>query len=273
MGPGDAGAGADLDALIGEIRREAARRRAAPDFPIDEEARRGAELDGLAPVPGGADLAALTAALRHPATSPQDAAGLTASAVAALSVRLAELERHRPGPPAGGPAAGAGGAPDLAVLWAAELATGSGAVMVAGPDAAVWVPALGAGAQVHGVEPTAAAYADDGPVRSGGLLDHLRNVGSGSLALTIVVGALAGPDAERLDAVAVELARTSARVAVCCEAPWAWRRRVGDAAADTAPDRPVGPEAWLAALDRAGRPASARYSDGGGTYLLTCSTP
>jgi hypothetical protein len=39
----------DLDALIGDIRRESARRRAAPDFPVDEEARLAAEAERQAP--------------------------------------------------------------------------------------------------------------------------------------------------------------------------------------------------------------------------------
>lgn len=106
-GAGDAD---HLDELIGEIRREAARRRAAPDFPVDEEARIGVELDSLGPRGSAADLAEVLAALRsiaagRPPYGPanggadrryQEIADLTASAVQALAARLDQLERHRP---------------------------------------------------------------------------------------------------------------------------------------------------------------------------------
>lgn len=104
MEPGDAG---HLDELIGEIRREAARRRAAPSFPVDEEAGIGVELDALGPAAGGADLAASLAGLRALAAarpggdgdpSLRELAALTAAAVQALAVRLDYLERRRPDP-------------------------------------------------------------------------------------------------------------------------------------------------------------------------------
>lgn len=88
----------DLDELIGEIRREAARRRAAPSFPVDEEARIGLEMDALGPQGAGADLAASIAGLRQLAASPdaavREVAALAASAVQALAVRLDLLERR-----------------------------------------------------------------------------------------------------------------------------------------------------------------------------------
>jgi hypothetical protein len=131
----------DLDALIGDIRREAARRRAAPDFPIDEEARLAAAMDRLGPVGQGVDLAAVLAELNAraaprahggtPTGSPLgvrgvarrfagrgpgdrstddptalgDVAALTASALRGLAARLADLERRldRVAASAGGP--------------------------------------------------------------------------------------------------------------------------------------------------------------------------
>ena len=120
------GSGDDLDALIGDIRREAARRRAAPDFPVDEEAALAADMDRQGPV-GGADLAGLVAELdRLAGTGPARAAagrageegsagapaaggeadggleaarvaeiaGLVASVTRTLTRRLAHLERR-----------------------------------------------------------------------------------------------------------------------------------------------------------------------------------
>ncbi|MBV9661179.1 MAG: hypothetical protein JO337_08485 [Acidimicrobiales bacterium] len=115
----------DLDALIGEIRREAARRRAAPDFPIDEEARLAVEMDGHGPSGPGVDLAAVLARLEALARAARAGHGggpaaprfarrrsgrntqgggpdgaltelieLTASAVRGLAARTADLERR-----------------------------------------------------------------------------------------------------------------------------------------------------------------------------------
>ena len=105
--PEDAGY---LDELIGEIRREAARRRAAPDFPVDEEARVGLELDSLGPRGSAVDLAEVIASLRSiaarrrpgaPAEGDdrryEELADLTASAVQALAMRLDQLERRQLG--------------------------------------------------------------------------------------------------------------------------------------------------------------------------------
>jgi len=62
----------DLDALIGDIRREGARRRAEPGFPLDVEARLGIESARQAPRPVGPaleDLAEAAASLAQPAAS------------------------------------------------------------------------------------------------------------------------------------------------------------------------------------------------------------
>jgi hypothetical protein len=66
----------DLDALIGGLRAEAARRRAAPAYPIDDEARIGLELDSQAPRPLPAPLERLAgAAARVETAAREQAAG------------------------------------------------------------------------------------------------------------------------------------------------------------------------------------------------------
>jgi hypothetical protein len=292
------GPASDLDALIGEIRREAARRRAAPDFPIDEEATLTAEMDTEGPLgrSGGADLAAITAALRAlgPEAEPTELAALTASAVTALTVRLAELERHAVPAELPAPAEAANadraGSPDvaepadrLADHWLDLLsgwvlredppaANGPGRVLMVGAGVDRWVAdrwvaqLAGAGVDVYWLDPLAGAFEEQG--RSGGLLEHLRSVGDGTLALAVLAGPLPVGPIEQLDQLTDELARVAIRVAVCDEAPWAWRRRVGDARADTAARRPVGPEAWLAALTGAGFEVTARYGPAGSDFLV-----
>ena len=267
----------DLDALIGEIRREAARRRAAPDFPLDEEASGSVDMDRTGPTPGGADLAAVTAALRRLASAGGDGrqaelAGLTASAVAALSMRLTELERNRPAERKASPGSPSAVDPVSLEHWADEVLAAvpaAGRTLVAGEGAATWVGRLtAAGRDVYGLDPALPPYGDEGPVRAGELLDHLRTVADAGLAAAVVTGAVAGDDAERLAEVGAELARVAAVVVVAAEAPWAWRARVGDAAADTSARRPVGPEGWLAALTAAGFSGAGRFGPGGRDYLL-----
>lgn len=270
----DSGAETDLDALIGEIRREAARRRAAPDFPIDEEARLGTEMDGQGPRGPGADLVAVSAALRnlqsHAEGPLAELAGLAASAVRALTLRLEILERHG-SDPVTRPAVG-GPLPDLHP-WLGlviETAPAAGRILVAGPGADEWVGALaGAGKDAYGVDPALQSFADQGPTRSGPVLEHLRTVGDQALAGAVLVGAIGSDDAQGLGPLARELARTADRVDVVSESPWAWRQRVGEAAADTSSARPVGPEAWLAALDGAGFACTGRYGARGRDFLLS----
>ncbi|MDA8047321.1 MAG: hypothetical protein M0Z30_19125 [Actinomycetota bacterium] len=284
----------DLDALIGEIRREAARRRAAPDFPVEEEAGLSVEMDALGPSGGGADLAAVTAALRAvgPGATAAEVAALTGSAVSALAVRLTELERGRnpavvPAPIAGpAPVAGAAGersevaaAPASAEQqsrWMEELTelvalsrSNGGRILLAGPGSGFWVERLqAAGADAYGLDPSVPRYGDHGPVRAGPLGQHLRSVAEDALAFIVVVGTLQAGEAEGLVALAGELVRVATAVVVCGESPWAWRARLGDARADTSPERPVGPEAWLAALTAAGSLATARYGPDGRDFVV-----
>jgi len=98
--PGDA---LDLDRLIGELETEGARRRAAPDYPHDREARLHLELERLAPHPAGpAGIDDLLAGLERAVAALADAAagdvaegdrrGGRSRRAAALGRRLRRLE-------------------------------------------------------------------------------------------------------------------------------------------------------------------------------------
>ncbi len=302
MGPADPSTADDLDALIGDIRREAARRRAAPDFPLDDEARLSTQMDQEGPTRGGADLAAVAAALRAagPSITPAQVAELTGSAVVALGRRLTALEvevdrgRHRrvagatgvagAAGAAGGVMTGreAGSADPLVEHWATEVgarAEGArpGPILIAGPEIGPWIGAIppARGHDAYGVDTAAPEYSDTGPVRAGDLFDHLRTVADGGLALAVVVGEWTAGQATGLAALAGELDRAAQQVAVCSEAPWAWRDRLGEAAADTSRTRPIGPEAWLATLagpEGAGSGRiTARYGPTGRDFLLVAT--
>lgn len=286
----------ELDELIGEIRREAARRRAAPDFPLDAEASIDLGLDRLGPVGSAADLPALIAALRRlPGDQPPAASGpdpdvapaaelapLVASAINALAARLDHLERRlgRAGPRVepgregdAGSAARQGPQPPAERLEAVAGHVGRGGpVLVAGPSAGRWVdPLVEVGADAYGVDPDLGAYDGTARLRSGSLMAHLGSVADRALAGAVVVGPIDSADLSRLEEWCAELARVTSRVAVWSEAPWAWRRRLGDVGADLAGRRPAGPDTWLACLDRAGFGGTGSYGPEGGDYLLLAS--
>lgn len=281
------GAGAGLDELIGDIRREAARRRAAPDFPVEPEARLSATMDAEGPRGPGADLAGVAAALGLAAGSDPAGrvAGLAASAVLALSARLGHLERRMAGAgrsaavgggslAVGGPGAGGswgpggssgvgGPAPDL-IGWLENWGTVPGTILVAGSAAGPWVERLGA--MAYGVDPAAEPMTQAGAVRSGPVLEHLRSVGDASLAMVVLAGAVESSAGPAVDDWAAELVRVTGAVRICAEAPWAWRLRVGDGAADRAAVRPLAADTWLEALDGAGWAVAGRYGAGGRQY-------
>lgn len=286
----------DLDALIGDIRREAARRRAAPDFPVDDEARMAVEMDRRGPTGGSTDVAAVLAAIRAVAEhgSPGGSAALTeladlsGSALRALAARLADLERRvgrlaptMSGPPGAGPEAAGGGSGGESggldhwspVVSAVARTAGAGRVLVAGPGAARWAGQLASeGADVYGIDPTSPAFTDDGLVRSGGVAAHLQAVGEGALALGVLVGPLAAAELPHLGRWAAALAIRARMVLIVSEAPWAWRLRLGDAGSDTSAWRPASPETWMEALDSAGYRLAGRYGPGGRDYCLAAST-
>jgi hypothetical protein len=290
----------DLDELIGEIRREAARRRASPTFPLDAEAAIDAEMDRLGPIGASADLPAVVAQLRARAQEPTDeaegpgaqegqarvpgvpeVAGLVASALTALTARVERLERRVPRPPQPGAAAPIDGRASDPLARTDEVADhlqaafgsfGSGVVLVGGRGSADWIEGLvAAGLDAYAVDPLRPDYAEDGRVRAGGLLDHLRTVGDGGLAAVVVVGELTGAEVAGLADLAGELARSAPLLAVWSEAPWAWRRRRGETVADLAASRPLSPETWMETLASAGWKAVGGYGDQGTDYLLLAS--
>ena len=287
----------DLDALIGDIRKEAARRRAAPDFPVDDEARLGVEMDRQGPSGGAVDVAAVLAAMQalaDPGGSGgpgglAELADLSASAVRALAARVADLDRRvdrlgpaldAPGTPVGGQSGeeptGDGG-PGRLDHWAPAVSAvaagvGAGRILVAGPGAGRLVGRLAAeGADVYGVDPTSPAYRDEGMMRTGGVAAHLQTVGEAGLALAVLVGPLAAAELPHLGRWAAALGVRARTVLVLSEAPWAWRLRLGDAAADTTAWRPASPETWMAALHGAGYQLSGRYGPEGRDYCLAGS--
>lgn len=280
---------ADLDVLIGEIKREAARRRAEPDFPVGEEAALAIEMDRQGPTRGAVDLGAVLVGLDRLAHRPDgglaELAGLVASGVRAAAGRLSDLERRldRLAPhlesrsPATSPEAGAerhGAQPldhwDPVIADLARSLPGPDRrVLIAGPGAGRLTGVLtGSGVDAYGVDPTLGTFDDEGPVRSGGVAAHLQTLGEGSLALTVLTGSLAGAELPHLDRWAAALAVRSVVVAVISEAPWAWRLRLGEMASDTASWRPASPETWMAVLDLAGYQLAGRYGPGGRAYCL-----
>lgn len=283
----------DLDALIGDIRREAARRRASPDFPVDEEAAISVELGEVGPRRPGPDLDAVVARLRQiaGANPSSDQAGdlgemaeLLASSVRALALRLHHLEgrltpRSGATVPAGPVSPGIGPLPvplpgaepslDAAVSAALPPA---GRILVAGPGAIPWAEALTArGADVYALDPRGPEFNGSGAARSGPVLDHLLDIGAGALAAVVRLGGLTPAELAVLEAEAAELARVSITVVVASIAPWWWRRSTG--VAPIGDPRPAEAETWIDILAGTGLTATARYSDSGRTYLVTAGHP
>lgn len=306
-GPGQSDAEPDLDVLIGEIRREAARRRAAPDFPLDDEARVALEMDRDGPSGGGVDLPAVLAALRdaasgvttgstgapggEPGASPgagrmadvAELARLVESLGRGLASRVADLERRverlSPPPIPADPDRGSGPAlPEVVPLdhWMPVVdemvrsgETTAGRVLVAGPGVADWVDHLSAlGVDAYGVDPSLPLHGDDGPVRAGGVAAHLQSVGENGLHRVLLIGPLATAELAHLDRWAAALAARTASVAVLSETLWWWRQRLGPVAADTSPWRPAAAETWMAVLHDAGFRVAGRFGPGGRDYCV-----
>jgi hypothetical protein len=296
----------DLDAMIGDLRQEAARRRAEPDFPLDEEARLAGDLDEQAPGPGGPRLARLadraeavtqqrgSAAGRRTARlipAPRSSgtgealasvARILAEAVRTTSSQLKDLDRRldrlehqaRDIEPFLLPTGSEDGSPlDAERLRLADLLAGrSGRVLYWGTDPGAQVAALRSrGIDAYGLDPGGDPYKTGPDVHHGDLLAHLRSVDDEALAAVIAVGPAPRPSPLLLEDLASELARSSAEVLVASEAPWWWQSRVGSEQADLAMHRPLGAESWLAILHRSGFSVRAEYAAGGSTYLVTAS--
>jgi hypothetical protein len=301
-----AAGGSDLEGLIGELRREASRRRAAPDFPIDAEARLGLELDRQAPRPDVPKLDRLAEALEVAGRVPTgrrdgglararavpalharlgELAGLVAAALRFVSWRLSDQEARltrlegdsRAGRPRSAVAAGDDGElegwPGIDA-WLTDMAgnapTRGGRVLCCGAGVERLVEHLrSVGEDAYGLVPGADPYLNAADIRSGELAVHLQTVTPGALHEVIIAGpvSVVGPTA--MSELAGLLARATSVVVVLSEAPWAWGERVGPENADVALRRPFAADTWLAALDRAGFSATAAYSAEGRSYKVS----
>lgn len=263
-----------LDQLIGDLRAEASRRRAAPDFPIDVEAEVVAEMDREGPAGGAVDLGAAAAAVDAliPGLegSVAELAGLTASALRSLAVRLGQLERQASRVPER-QAVRPAGSSSLGHWIPSVSAASEGRVLVVGAGCAPWVTALEqAGADVYGLDPSAEEFSDDGPVRAGSVLDHLETVGS--LGTVVLVGAVRVSELGVLDRWMSELRRTTRLVLAVSETPWSWRLRVGPRESDTADWRPLSADTWIELFAGATYEVKADYSRGGLDYFVSAKT-
>jgi hypothetical protein len=267
-----------LDALIGDLRLEAARRRAAPAFPIDEEVRLGQVLDEQAPAPPSSSrlrhkLGALSRTWsgnvadrpenRSKLSNPLPVAQLERR-IEALERRLARVEGHA-----------------SVVLTAAPMemdvkplvAAVTGRVLYWGAEPASAVAALRQGAvDAYGVDPGGDSYQTGPDVRRADLIEHLGAIADDGLGAAIVVGleSTPGPGVEDLVA---ELARAAALVVVVSEAPWHWRARVGSPQCDLTERRPLEVETWLALLHTGGCTVRADYPEGGSSYSIVATRP
>lgn len=298
----------DLDALIGELRREAARRRAEPSFPVDEEAALGMQLDGHAPHGSLGRLTQLADAidtLRRQADGPLAGSAktgpfgirraaspdwhrwqesltalirLAAASIRQCAARFADVERRlaivEPGGAAGrGRPCGTvavGVTDDEVAGWLLGVAPpGDRRVLYCGAEAEEAVATLRqASVDAYGVTLGGEPFLTHPDLHAGDLAEHLRSVGDGALGAVIAAGVVLAAGPGYLADLAVELSRVTGEVAVISVAPWAWREQVGPEHADLAPARPLSAETWLAALSRAGFTASATYARDGTRYRV-----
>lgn len=284
----------DLDEAIGDLRREAARRRAEPGFPLDEEAHLSAELDEQAPGPGGDRLHAIAREMRSVARSATGSPGrgrlrgagargsdrmaaladLIANAVLTVSTRLGDAERRLAvlERDSADRTPGARAVPFEHETWLERIigamTTGRTLYYASQPEEAVGTLRR-RGIDAYGVAPPGSAVQRHPDVRQEDLETHLESVGSGALTAVVLVGLTWQGGGSGLDHVASQVRRVAGAAFVISEAPWSWRERVGDEAADRADGRPLSPESWLAALDRAGFSATAEYDGTGRGYLVT----
>jgi hypothetical protein len=296
----------DLDGLIGELRREASRRRAAPDFPIDAEAQLSLELDRQAPrhdvpkldrlaealevagrVPTGRRFAGLAPAGALVALHARlgEHARLVAAALRFVSWRLSDhegrLTRLEGDSRAARPGASATQGGDWEVegwpgmdAWLGELrgdtpALGGRVLCCGGGVEGLVAHLRSVGDDAYGLVPGADPYLNAADIRSGELAVHLRTVAPEALREVIVAGPVAVVGPVAMTELAGLLARVTSVVVVLSEAPWAWSERVGPELADVASRRPFAADTWLAALDRAGFTATAAYSAEGRSYKVS----
>lgn len=303
----------DLDRLVGDLEWEAARRRADPAFPHDEEARLHAQLERQGPHPSSwlemrtlvadvEELAArawpappaavatgpthrLAARFRRRHSPPVDDRVATV-AVAVCSVLRAALDRledlqgrvrllEQRGEAHALPPAVEG--PGLAA-WRHRLAEPllppAGRVLYAELDADAVVAMLRtAGIDAYGLTRAGSPYRSGPDVRYGDVLHHLEAVDDGALAGVVLAGPPDALDPPALVSLTRQLGRTAATVEIVSEAPWHWQSRQGVVDADLSTARPLSPDTWLSALAGAGLVGSAEYDATGSTYRVVARRP
>jgi hypothetical protein len=268
--------------LIGELRRQAARRRASPDFPLDAEVEIGAELDRLAPARPRPRLERLASLIPRVSTGPDVDLRPVAEALRMVSARLEDLEqrvRRLEGgisPPILTVSASSSlsGGRDL-FSWAAVVGDGerpAGRALCAGPGAARWVTRLESmGWDVYGIEPGDGDF-DDGEVRRGDVIEHLGRVPRNGLAAAVVISPHELVPAGELASLAAELTRAAQAVWVVSEAQWWWSQRLGSAAADLSTRRPISADTWIELMRRAGFSATGGFGADGASYAVEART-
>jgi hypothetical protein len=307
-GTSDSSGPLDLDRLIGELETEAARRRAAPDFPHDADARLHFELARRAPNPPGTEaMSEIVAHVEEVASldisAPLDvdatrsrrrgrkadlrqlqrldarvtSLGLAAAgafhAIAArleqLDQRVTLLEPDADDVEIATPAVAAG---DALAQWRDHLADAlprGERVLYAQADADEIVAELrSAGVDAYGVTDAGSRHRPGPDVRSADLLTHLQAVPDEALGAVVLAG---GPEVLRPDAIAplvAQLGRAAKRAVVISEAPWWWRLRIGAVDADLSSERPLDPDTWLHAFHGVARVATAAYDPSGQSYRV-----
>ena len=280
----------DLAALIGEVRREASRRRSDPSHPLAEESALDAEMAQWAPAgaPGAlrrlarrAGEAAVPATpSSDPVGGPLDAPGVArllsaalhecADRLADLDSRLLRVERGLSGGVAdpGVESTPSTPRPSSASLPPQMREAAPGRVLLLAEDPGPLVADLrGRGVDAYGIAVGGDESVADLDVAPGTVLGHLAALADGSLRGVVLVDpvfAVAGPDPQR---VADQLRRVSGMAVVLGESPWWWREHRGPAG-ELAPRRPVSPELWLEAFHRDGLRVEAAYDDDGRRYRV-----
>ena len=281
----------DLAALIGEVRREASRRRSDPSHPLAEEGALDVEMAQWAPAgaPGALRRLARRAGdaagpVEAPSSDsgggPLDAPGIArllsaaldecADRLADLDSRLLRVERGLSGGVADPSVESAPSTPRPSSASLPprlrEAAPGRVLVLAADPGPLV-VDLRSRGVDAYGIAVGGDESVADLDVAPGTVLGHLAALPDGSLRGVVLVDpvlAVAGPDPQR---VAGQLRRVSGMAVVLGESPWWWREHRG-AAGELAPRRPVSPELWLEAFHRDGLRVEAAYDDDGRRYRV-----
>ena len=312
-GTSDASEQLDLDRLIGELETEAARRRAAPDYPHDADAQLHFELARRAPNPPRADaLRAIIAQLEEivsvDTTAETDArslgsrrhdrqillerlrrleqqvASLGLAAVAtfhALADRVEQLEAHdrlaRPHDENRHSPRGSDDEGDALAHWRTHLADTlprhERVLYAEAQVEAVVIELRAAGVDAYGVTDDGAGDLPGPDVRGGDLLTHLRAVADDALAAVVLAGRPVMLTPDALGPLVRELGRVTSSAVLVSEAPWWWRLRVGAVNADLSQGHPLDPDTWLHAFHGVGMVGTAHYDPTGQSYQVTVRVP